>query len=161
MEQERPLLHDALSHRYVQKRHARIQFTVPPRPLHPHPHPHAYRSSLSFSFSATPSARESEYHDAFQRLDSLSSSVDASMTAREALAEDPGDALNARRRRSLRMMESMSLNDSCKDAIHDVLLTFISVGKDGRCERARRDCTPTPRTHIPHPYTPWLQPRPT
>ena len=96
----------------------------------------SHTHSLSLSFSEPPlSLQESDYHAAFQRLDSLSSSVDASMTNREALAADPGDALNTRRRRSLRMMESMSLNSSCKDAIYEVLMSFNGISKDGNLRR--------------------------
>lgn len=57
------------------------------------------------------------YHAAFERLDSMNSSL-----AEEAPAIEEGEALHARRRRSLGMMAAMSLNQSCKDAIQDVLL---------------------------------------
>lgn len=57
------------------------------------------------------------YHAAFRRLDSMNSSL-----VEEAPATEAGEALYARRRRSLRMMAAMSLNQSCKDAIQDVLL---------------------------------------
>lgn len=45
-----------------------------------------------------------------------------SLLAEEAPATEEGEALHARRRQSLRMMAAMSLNQSCKDAIQDVLL---------------------------------------
>lgn len=57
------------------------------------------------------------YHAAFQRLDSMNSSL-----AEEAPATEPGEALHERRRKSLRMMAAMSLNQFCKDAVQDILL---------------------------------------
>lgn len=47
--------------------------------------------------------------------------MDSSL-AQEAPVTEAGEVLHARRRQSLRMMVAMSLNQSCKDAIQDVLL---------------------------------------
>lgn len=45
-----------------------------------------------------------------------------SSLAEEAPATEPGEALHERRRKSLRMMAAMSLNQFCKDAVQDILL---------------------------------------
>lgn len=114
------------------------------------------RSSSSISLSSSSSSSSSSVNDdgishydpesLLQRLDSLTlsslgaSSAAVAATAEASMREEEGEALDTRRRKSLIMMKTMSLNQSCKDAIHQILADVSSqVTKDAAPEVKLRE----------------------